>query len=196
MTGQNIIPKKMLAKVRKANMTTMTQVNTLIARAGGKELSTQRLKELGSIAEYKAMELYNAKVAEQNTMEHEPPPNINASINSDLMNANPESIVTNLQYANEFWKSHLPDGCHILSIEPDDNCFFHCISDQLNHNNGAGHDFTHHQLTNHISRHGNEFKNFLLLGDDHKDISDLDNYIHNMGQNGTWGGHPEVCAAA
>jgi hypothetical protein len=48
--GQNMIPKKMLTKTRKANMTTMTQVNTLIARAGSKELSTWRLKELRSIA--------------------------------------------------------------------------------------------------------------------------------------------------
>jgi hypothetical protein len=53
--GQNMIPKKILTKVCKANMTTMTQVNTLIARAGGKEHSTWRLKELGSIAEHTAM---------------------------------------------------------------------------------------------------------------------------------------------
>ncbi len=84
MAGQNIIHKKMLTKVRKANMTTMTQVNTLIARTGGKELSTQRLKELGSVAEHKAIELYNAKVAKKNNMEHGPPPNINSSINSDV----------------------------------------------------------------------------------------------------------------
>jgi hypothetical protein len=64
MAGQNMIPKKMLTKVREANMTTMTQVNTLIARAGGKELSTWRLKELGSIAKHGAMELYDAEVAE------------------------------------------------------------------------------------------------------------------------------------
>ncbi len=59
-----MIPKKMLTKVSKTNMTTMTQINTLIARAGGKELSTQRLKELRSIAEHPAMELYNTKVVE------------------------------------------------------------------------------------------------------------------------------------
>jgi hypothetical protein len=68
--------------------------------------------------------------------------------------------------------------------------------DQLNHDNGVGHDFTCHQLTNHIRRHDDKFKNFLFLGNDHKDMTDLDNYIHNMGQNGTWGGHPEVYAAA
>jgi hypothetical protein len=81
-------------------------------------------------------------------------------------------------------------------MEPDGNCFFHCILDQSNHDNGDGHDFTHHQLTNHIKRHGNEFKTFLLLGNDHKDITDLNNYIHKTGQNGKWGGHLEVHAAA
>jgi hypothetical protein len=185
----------MLTKVREANMTTMTQINTLIAHAGGKELSTQQLKELGSIAKHAAMELYDTKVAEQNAMEQEPPADIDAPVISDVMIAEQESTITDLQHSNNFWQSHLPDRCHILSIEPDGNCFFRCILDQLNHDNGAGHDFTRHQLTIHIRRHGDEFKNFLLLGNDHKDITDIDNYIHNMGQNGTWGGHPEVYAA-
>ncbi len=66
--GQNMISKKMLTKVRKANMTTISQINTLVARAGGMELSTRRLRELRSIAEHAAMELYDAKVAEQNAM--------------------------------------------------------------------------------------------------------------------------------
>ncbi len=140
--GQNIIPKKMLTKVYEASMTTMTQVNTLKACTGSKALSTQRLKELGSIVKHKAMKFYNAKVAEQNTMEHEPHPDINASINNDVMNANPKSTLTDLQHANKFWQSHLPGGCHILRIEPDGNCFFHYILDLLNHDHGAGHDFT------------------------------------------------------
>jgi hypothetical protein len=103
--------------------------------------------------------------------------------------------MTDLQRADKFWQSHLPRRCHILRMELDGNCFFHCISDQSNHDNGAGHDFMRHQH-NHISRHDNKFKNFLLLRDDHKDITDLDNYIHNMGQKSTWGGQPEVYAAA
>ncbi len=44
MAGQNTIPKKMLTKVLEANMTTMTQVNTLIAHTGNKELSTWRFE--------------------------------------------------------------------------------------------------------------------------------------------------------
>ncbi len=83
-----------------------------------------------------------------------------------------------------------------MSMEPDGNCLFHSISDQLNHDNGSAHGFTHHQITNHIHRHCNKFKDFLLLQDDHKDISDLDSYIHKMGQNSIWGGNPEVYAAA
>jgi hypothetical protein len=62
--GQNIIPKKMHTKVHQANMSTMAKVNTLIAHAGGKELSTRRSKELGNIAKHAAMELYDAEVAE------------------------------------------------------------------------------------------------------------------------------------
>jgi hypothetical protein len=129
-------------------------------------------------------------------MEQEPPAKIDAPVISDVMIAGQEPTVTDLQCSNYFWQSNLPNGCHILSMELDGNCFFCCISDQLNHDNGAGHNFTRHRLTNHIRRNGDEFKNFLLLGNDHKDITDLDNYIHNMGQNGTWGGHPEAYAAA
>jgi hypothetical protein len=178
--GQNMITKKFLTKVCEANMTTMSQINTLIARAGDKELSTQKLKELRSIAKLAAMELYDAKVAEQNAMEQELPAKIDAPIISDLMIAGQEPTITDLQHSDNFWQSHLPDGCHILSMEPDGNCFFCCISDQLNHDNGAGHDFMCHQLTNHIRRHGNEFKKFLLLGNGHKVIPDLNNYLHNM----------------
>ncbi len=158
-------PQKNAYQGPQKNMTTMTQINTLIACTGGKELSTRRLKELRSIAKHAAMELYNAKVAEQNAMEQEPPANIDAPIISDVMIAGQEPTVTDLQHSNNFWQSHLPDRCHILSMEPNGNCFFHCISDQLDNDNGAGHDFMRHQLTNHIRRHGDEFKNFLLLGD-------------------------------
>jgi hypothetical protein len=103
------------------------KINTLIAHAGCKELSTRRLKELGSIAKHTAMELYNAKVAEQNAMEQEPIAEINAPIISDVMIAGQESTITDLQHSADFWQSHLPNLCLILSMEPDDNCFFCCI---------------------------------------------------------------------
>ncbi len=97
-----MIPKKMLTKVPKANMATMTQINTLIARAGGKELSTWSLKELKSIAEHAAMELYDAKVVEPNAMEQEPPADIDASAINDVMIAHQESTATDSQHANDF----------------------------------------------------------------------------------------------
>jgi hypothetical protein len=180
----------MLTKVCEANMTTITQNSTLIAHTGGKELCTWRLKEVRSIAKHATMELYNAKVVEQNAMDQEPPAKIDALVISNVMIAGQESTITDLQRSNNFWQSHLPNGCHILSMEPDGNYFFRCISNQLNHDNGAGNDFTRPQLTNHIRRHSDKFKNFFLLGDDHKGITDLKNYIYNMGQNGTWRGHP------
>jgi hypothetical protein len=84
----------------------------------------------------------------------------------------------------------------MLEIAPDGNCFFRCILDQLNHDEGARHEFTRHQITNPISRNGDAFKDFLLLQDDHEDVSDLDRYLQKMGKNGARGGHPEVHAAA
>jgi hypothetical protein len=129
-------------------------------------------------------------------MEQEPLADIDAPVISDVMIAGQDSTVTDLQRSDDIWQSHLPNRYHIPSMKLDANCFFHCILDQLNHDDGVGQDFMHHQLTNHIRRHCDKFKNFLLLGNDHEDITDLNNYTHNMGQNSTWGGHPEVYAAA
>jgi hypothetical protein len=95
-----------------------------------------------------------------------------------------------------FCKSILPNISQLLEVSPDGNCLFRCISDQLNYDEGARHEFTHHQITNHISRNGDAFKNFLLLQDHHENISNLDSYNPKMKQDGAWGGHPEVYAAA
>jgi hypothetical protein len=123
-------------------------------------------------------------------MDHELPPTID--INVDINALGKPNIP---QSPDEFWQSNLPNGCHILSVEPDGNCLFHSILDQLYHDNEARHDFTCHQITNHVSRNGNVFKNFLLLQDNHEDISGLNSYIHKMGQDGSWGGSPRgVCS--
>jgi hypothetical protein len=190
-TSKNVIPQKMLLKIRGVNMTTMVQINDLIARTGGKKLSTLQLKELGSDAEHEARELYEAEENDKNAMDQTYCP-----VHIDEMNSNFQSPVRVPQSPEEFLLSLLPNEFCIMSMEPDGNCLFRSISDQLNHDNGSAHGFTRHQITNHIHRHGNEFKYFLLLQDDHKDISDLDSYIHKMGQNGIWGGNPEIYAAA
>ncbi len=194
-SGKHTIPPKMLQKIRVANMKIMNKTNSSIGRAGGKLYSTRKLKEMGNNSEIKAKEIHNAKVARLNVMDHEPPPPNNSG-HIEPMITDPKDSVPNQQQTNDFWQTILPNECQILNMELDGNCLFHSISDQLNHDNGAQHEFTRHQITNHINRNGEDFKHFLLLCDDHEDISNLDNYIHKMGQNGAWGGHPEVYAAA
>jgi hypothetical protein len=53
-----------------------------------------------------------------------------------------------------------------------------------------------YQITNHIRRNGDEFKDILLMQNDDKEITDLDSYLHKMRQNGEWGGPPEVYMAS
>ncbi len=108
------------------------------------------------------------------------------------MITNPKSSTTEPQASNEFWQSILPNDFHMLEVAPDGSCLFRCILDQLNHDEGARHEFMLHQITNHISRNGNAFKDFLLLQDNHEDVSDLNGYLQKMDKNGAWGGHTEV----
>ncbi len=154
------------------------------------------MKELGGNAEKEAAAIYLEEVAALNAMDNAPSSDSNAILGGDAMNTNPKSSAPNPLASNEFLQSIFPNNSQLLEVSPDGNCLFHCISDQLNYDEGARHEFTHHQITNHISRNGNAFKNFLLLQDNHEDISDLGSYISKMKQDGAWGGHPEVYAAA
>ncbi len=69
-SGKPTVPPKMLQKIKAANMKTMTNANSMISWAGGGELSTCKLKELGRNAEKEAMERYEEEVATQNDMDH------------------------------------------------------------------------------------------------------------------------------
>ncbi len=93
-----------------------------------------------------------------NATNHELPPAININVDINAL-AWPDSPVNIPQSPDKFLQSILPNECHILSVEPDSNCLFCSILDQLYHDNGAIHDFTRHQITNHISRNGKAFKN-------------------------------------
>ena len=117
-------------------------------------------------------------------------------LGEDAMNTHPSLSQPTPMYPMSFGKSILPSNFHMLEVAPDGYCLFRCILDQLNHDEGARHEFMRHQITNHISRSGNAFKDFLLLWDNHEDIADLDGYLQKMGKNGARGGHPEVYAAA
>jgi hypothetical protein len=179
-SDQGTIPQRMLTKICKVNMGTMVKINDQFVQAGGKALTVMKLKELGSEAEREARRLYN------NLGDGCIPP---ALTNTMIPHSQPHS--KGRPGIEKFWRSLLPNGSHINSMDPDGNCLFRSLSDQLNHNNGQAHGFTHHQIANHIRRYFDEFKDFLLLQDNHEDISDLDSYIQKMVQNGECGGNPE-----
>jgi hypothetical protein len=210
VSGKSTIPPKMLRKVRAANMASMTQANSITAWAGRMNISAKRLKELGSNAKLKAKELHDAKVAEQNKMVYG-----TASDRAKDIEANPEIAVRvpdaleeyQMEHGSQeeemshdcnpdgFWRTTIPEGTQILTMANNGNCFFRSISGQLDHDHGAGHEYIHYQITNHIHRNGDEFKDILIMQDDDEEITDLDSYLHKMQQNGEWGGPPKVYAA-
>ncbi len=144
-------------------MSSMTKVNLLIACAGGKKLSTCKLKELGGNAEKEAKAIYEKEVAALNAIDYVPSPDSDAMLGEDAMNTHPSLSQPTPMYPMSFGKSILPSNFHMLEVAPDGYCLFRCILDQLNHDEGARHEFMRHQITNHISRSGNAFKDFLLL---------------------------------
>ncbi len=139
-SGKPKVPPKMLHKIRGANMKTMTKANSLISHTGRGISSTPKLKKLGENSEKEVMECYKGEVATQNAMDHELPPAINVNVDINAL-GKPDSLVNIPQSPDEFWQSIFPNGCHILSVEPDSNCLFHCILDQLYHDNRGRHFF-------------------------------------------------------
>ena len=77
------------------------------------------------------------------------------------------------QDSNGFWRMVIPNGLQILMMANNGNCFFQRISDQLTHDQGAGNKFVRYQITNHIWRNGDKFKNILLAQDYDEEITDL-----------------------
>jgi hypothetical protein len=145
----------------------MVRINDSITCEGGKTLTVMKLKELGSKVEREARRLYDAGGDDDIQLDL-----ADATIPDDQLPAKARPS------HEEFWLLLLPEGFNINSMDPDGNCLFRSLSDQLNHDNGQAHDFTRYQITNHIRRHSDEFKDFLiLLQDNHEDISDLDSYL-------------------
>jgi hypothetical protein len=50
------------------------------------------------------------------------------------------------QDPDDFWRMAIPDRLQILTMTNNGNCFFRSISDQLTHDQGAGHKFVRYQL--------------------------------------------------
>ncbi len=136
---QGAIPQHMRAKIHKVNMGSMVKINDQFAQAGGKALTVMKLKELGSKAEREARELYT-NLGDGGIL----PTLTNALIPHIQL---PSKVHPGIE---EVWQSLLPHGSHINSMDPDRNCLFRSLSDQLNNDNGYAHAFTRHQITNHI----------------------------------------------
>ena len=91
----------------------------------------------------------------------------------------------------------------IIDIEADGNCLFRAISDQLYHDFGNNHAEIRDEICNYISAHKEYFAVFLVLDDkdaantdDGEDAADFESYVESMRQDGDWGGHLELQAAA
>ncbi len=156
--GKNTIPLKMLRKISIVNMTSMAKANVLIARTGGKKLSAKKLKKLGSNAELKAKEIHDAEMAEKNDTTDgigAVDPNAKSAethggdlaentMDHDFQKAEEKGLE---QDSYGFWRTVITDGLQILTMANDGNCFFQSISDQLTHDQGAGHKFVRYQIT-------------------------------------------------
>jgi len=167
----------------------------------------KQLKELGSNAELKAKQLHDADIAKRNGATDgnnavDPKGKLAETHDGGSVK---EAAYQDCQESKEkgheqdpdgFWRTAIPNGLQIFTMTNDGNCFFRSISDQLTHDQGAGHEFVRYQITNHIRRNGDEFKNILLARDDDEELTDLESYLHKMVQSGEWGGPPEVYAAA
>ncbi len=174
----------MIGKVWEATLAKMKSVNKEAMHHRGKELTTKKMKKLGAQAEKEAKAIFVAKTDQNSKMEQEELP---------LVNKQPHPPAPN---PPELWALRLLPGFSVMWMELDGNCFYRSVSDQLFHNKGAGHVIVCHQINNHIWRNGEEFKNFLLINDSNLELTDLRNYINQMGQDGAWAGHPEIYAAA
>lgn len=97
---------------------------------------------------------------------------------------------------------HCADGTRtIIDIEADGNCLFRSISDQLYHDFGSNHGEVRDEVCNFLAGHKDDFSLFLVLDDEdaaanEEDASDFETYVFNMREDGDWGGHLELVAAA
>jgi len=73
---------------------------------------------------------------------------------------------------------------------------FGSLSDQLYHDLGYMHGDVRHEVCDYIDAMREEFQNFLILEEDDEDVADFDSYVHNMREDGEWGGNVELVAAS
>ena len=87
----------------------------------------------------------------------------------------------------------------VLEMDPDGNCLFSSISDQLYYDYGRAHADVRHEICDYLEGHESFFSLFLDLDDEEtkgEDASDFADYVKTMRQDGEWGGNLELVAAA
>jgi hypothetical protein len=84
----------------------------------------------------------------------------------------------------------------IMDMDADGNCLFRALSDQLYWDFGSMHADIRSDISDYLEAFEEDFSSFLVLEDEDEDAADFDSYIHNMRQDGEWGGNLELVAAA
>ena len=97
-------------------------------------------------------------------------------------------------------KSLAEHNMEILEMNPDGNCLFRALSDQLYGDFGNSHADIRAEICDFMESNKQDFKDFVVVEDDsdeqEKDARDIEHYIEKMREDGEWGGDFEVTAAA
>jgi OTU domain-containing protein 3 len=100
-------------------------------------------------------------------------------------------------------KRHLAAlGLEWIEMNADGNCLFRSLSDQLCGDYGNKHATIREHICNYMEKNKEDFEVFLVYEDedDHEqqeeDARDFEHYIQQMREDGDWGGHLELMAAA
>lgn len=80
----------------------------------------------------------------------------------------------------------------------DGNCLFRALSDQLFYDYGHNHEEVRSDVCDYIQANEEELTAFLVLDEDEEDedAANFEAYVSSMRENGNWGGHVELVAAA
>ena len=103
---------------------------------------------------------------------------------------------------NKLKKTLEADGLEIIDMDPDGNCLFRSLSDQLFGDYGKSHYIVRSSVCDFMEQNEDDFRLFLVFedenddGQDEEDARDFEHYIGNMRRDGEWGGNLEVVAAA
>jgi OTU domain-containing protein 3 len=85
----------------------------------------------------------------------------------------------------------------VLDMDPDGNCLFRALSDQLYRDFGNTHADIRSDICDYLEGFEDDFCHFLVLDEkEDEDAKSFEEYVSNMRQDGEWGGNLELVAAA